>query len=522
MLRFLPQDGLRTASWAAPLVIALAVVLLLSSPALTSGQAPQATGPPTPTRVDAAVALPPGGNFSTYLGNVERTSSSHSEKLINLTTAGSLHLLWSYDTGKEPVQSQPVEQDGIVYFGANTGYEYALYAINGTLLWKTFLGLANTDSACNRTEGVTSTATVEGSHLYVDGGSPYFYTLNSNTGAVEWQTPVGSGTNAEGFYDWSSPLVSAQRAYVGIASQCDQPLVQAGVDEFSLTTHDLVKSFDTSAPAPNGSSVWGSPSLNAETNTLFVATGDPYGASLTEYSESILALNATTLAVKAKWQVPVLQTVPDGDFGVTPTLFTPSGGYPMVTAANKNGILYALYQSNLTLAWEAPLCCTDVEDEHISTAWGGGYVYAVSSDTTVGGVSYNSSVRAFNPRTGVVVWAKGFSDSSYDGYAAPLWVNGLLIVPDEHTLLVLNAKTGATIYQYNQPGHFQAAASISRGEVFVGSSDGRVYAFGPTSLPNRAGAHAPGVASGLPGAPGTRVQSTSGWRKNARGRSVEL
>ncbi len=428
-----------------------------------------------------------GGNFSTYLGNDERTSSTHSANLTSTSDAQALQLVWRFDA-EAAVQSQPVEQNGIVYFGGNTGDEYALSANNGTLLWKTFLGLANSDPMCHCVEGVISTATVVGRHLYVDGGYPYLYALNSSTGSVEWRVPIGNGTNAQGFYDWSSPLVYDRHAYVGIASDCDQPLVQAGVDEFSLSTHSLVKYFDTSRPAPNGSSIWGSPSLNPATRTVFVTTGNPYGEAATPYSESVIALDASTLAVKATWQVPPTQSAQDGDFGVTPTLFTPSGGYPMLTAADKNGLLYAFYQSNLTVAWAASLCSPD-SGEHISTAWGGGHVYAVSGETAIAGVEYNSSVRAFNPLTGTVVWARGFSEPSYYGYASPLWVNGLLIVPDGHALLVLNAKNGATLYHYTPPGHFVAAASIAGGEIFVGSSDGQVYAFatpsGSGGLPSR-------------------------------------
>ncbi|MGA3021816.1 MAG: PQQ-binding-like beta-propeller repeat protein [Thermoplasmata archaeon] len=422
--------------------------------------------------------LAPGGDFSTYLGNEERTSSSSSEHLINLTTAPSLHVLWAYNVKNNQVESQPVEQNGIVYFGANDGYEYALYATNGTLLWKSFLGQDTNDTPCGFPQGVTSTATVVGANLYVDGGYPYFYALNSSTGAIVWRAPIGNGTSALGNYDWSSPLIYDNNAYVGIASQCDFPLVQAGVDEFSLTTHALVGYFDSSVPAQNGSSIWGSPSVNPTTNTIFVATGNAYEATSTTYSESILALNATTLAVQAAWQVPAAQRVVDSDFGVTPTLFTPAGGFPMVSVANKNGYLYAFYQSNLTLAWEHLICCQDSsQDEHISTAWGGGYVYVVSPITTIGGVTYNSSVRAFNPLTGAIVWQEGFSQTSYDGYAAPLWVNQLLIVPDQGTLFVLNATTGAILYQDTVPGHFVAAASISRGEIFAGTSHDKVVAF---------------------------------------------
>jgi outer membrane protein assembly factor BamB len=427
----------------------------------------------------ASLPLVVGGDFPTYLGNVERTSSTSSEQLINLSTAPELHLLWKHNVGGA-VMSQPVEQNGTIYFGSVTGDEYAVDATNGTLLWQTFLGQDANDSGCgDNLLGVTSTASAVGANLYVDGGFPYFYALNSSTGAVEWRALIG-GSDTQGYYDWSSPLIYGGNAYVGISSDCDAPLVPAGVDEFSLSSHELVGYFNTSVPAEIGSSIWGSPSVNPATNTIYFTTGNALGTSRTTYDEAIVALNATTLAVQAEWQVPAGAVGADNDFGVTPTLFTPPGGYPMVTAANKNGVLYAFYQANLTLAWQQPVCCQEIQDDHISTAYGGGYVFAVGSATTIGGVSFNSSVTAFNPLTGSVVWQDGLSQSSFLGYAAPTWVNNVLIVPDQGALILLNANTGAVLYRDAVGGNIQAAASVARGEIFAGSSSGSVVAFDVT------------------------------------------
>jgi len=427
--------------------------------------------------VDPSIPLATGSDYPTYLGNVERTSSSTSDPLVNVSTAPRLHLLWNYSADGQMVESQPVEQNGITYFGGASGYEYALYASNGTFLWKTFLGQADSDTDCPGVLGVTSSATVAGSTLYVDGGYPYLYALNSTTGAIEWQTSIGV-SNALGYYDWSSPLIYNNDAYVGIASECDAPLVPAGIDEISLASHLLVGHFNTSTPESVGSSIWGSPSVNPTTNTLFFATGNPLGRSVTKYGNSILALNATTLQLQANWQVPLNEWVGDGDFGVTPTLFTPAGGTPMVTVADKNGILYAFYQSNLTLAWQQRICCqVGSHNEQVSTSFGGGYVYAVGAATVIAGVDYASTVSAFNPLSGQTVWQDTFPLTSSNGYAAPLWVNGLLIVPDQGTLLLLNASSGNVLRQIEVGGYIQAAASVSRGELFVGSTSGNVDAF---------------------------------------------
>ncbi len=166
-------DCIRSGSGQLALVVGLAVLFAISPPAigLASGHSEVVSARLEPQA--PALTLAPGGNFTTYLGNEERTSSSLSEQLINLSTAPTLHELWSFDAGGEAVQSQPVEQNGISYFGGASGYEYAVYMTNGTLLWETFLGQADSDPGCPYPLGVTSSATVLGETLYVDGGYPY-------------------------------------------------------------------------------------------------------------------------------------------------------------------------------------------------------------------------------------------------------------------------------------------------------------------------------------------------------------
>jgi outer membrane protein assembly factor BamB len=461
--------------------VALGVVFLFvlsstMSPSVNPRSPPVLSVAPAPS---VTPTLPPGGNFSTYLGNPQRTSSSTTELLVNSTTAPQLHRLWSYATGSS-VQSQPIVQNGTVFFGASNGYEYAVGAVNGTLLWKTFLGQDTSDPGCGYgTLGVTSTATWFGGNLYVDGGSPSLYSLNPSNGSINWNVSLG-GSDAQGYYDWSSPLVYKGQVYVGIASECGNPLVAAGLDEFSIKTHHLSAYFNSSYPDRNGSSIWGSPSIDPLTNTVFVTTGYPYANTTTKYSQSIVSLNASTLDYQSSWRVPPSQEVASGGFGTTPTVFTPFDGYPMVAAPNKNGYLYAWLQSNLSgTLWQQKICCTSGDAQYISTAWGGGYLYAVTpaAEIKATGVVYNSTVRAFGPLTGKPIWSDGFSQSSLGAYAAPLWVNGLLVVPDQDTLLFLNGTTGKVLFQFNGTGGlFEAPASVSRGEIFAASTNGDVYA----------------------------------------------
>jgi outer membrane protein assembly factor BamB len=418
------------------------------------------------TSPGTAGGFPPSSNFPTYLGNDARTGSAGWQGPINASEAHRLHVLWNFHAGAY-LWAQPIVANGAVFIGGDDGYEYAINATNGNLLWKAFLGVDNSaPPACGSTLGVTSTATIVGGTLYVNGGSSDFYALNSSTGRTLWHLPVG-GSEKNGFYLWSSPLIDNRSAYVAIASRCDDPLVPAGLERVSLQTHREIADFNSSQPDPNGSSIWGSPSLDEKTDSIFVATGNPNGSIVSTYSESIVSLNGSTLRPQASWQVPANQTVSDGDFGTTPTLFDLKAGTPIVTAENKNGYVYAWYQSNLTLLWQDKIATTP--GDHYPTAEVNGRLFAVGQGFSKGAVTYNSSISAIDPATGKYLWRVGTNSTPESGYAAPMVLNGVLVIPVGQTLYVLDAATGTVLYTSSPGGIFvpPASVSVARGEIFA-------------------------------------------------------
>jgi polyvinyl alcohol dehydrogenase (cytochrome) len=449
-----------------PLIVGIALAVCISGTWVGhSFSGPSGSGAFQSSTAVSTLALGTGSNYPTYLGNVERTDNAGSQGPISTLNAHSLQPLWSYATGGS-VWSQAIVVNGVVYFGSSDGYEYALDATNGTFLWKTFLGVDGKDAGCPGTPGVTSTPTYLDHRLYLSGGNSTFYSLNATNGRILWQLPIG-GTDAQGFYLWASPLIYKDSAYVGIASQCDVPLVPAGLEKVSLATHREVAYFNSSVPNPNGSSIWGTPSINERTNTIYVTTGNPYGRETSKYGESIIALNATTLSVVASWQVPPAQTIGDGDFGVTPTLFNLANGLGVVTAENKNGYLYEWYQSNLTLVWEDQIA--SVKDDHFSTSEAYGSLFAVGLGATIGATYYDSSISAINPDNGAYLWRVGINSSADDDYAPALIVNHVLAVPVARTLHVLDAATGQGLYKDLPGGIMTPPASSSRGEIFAGA-----------------------------------------------------
>jgi outer membrane protein assembly factor BamB len=457
---------------------AIVLVLLLGPAFPTTGASsghenppPSAPRQPPVSLASAPALLPPGGDFPTYLGNIQRDGTPQHEQLITAATAATLHPLWNF-TASGAFDAQAIVVGGVVYLGNLDGDEYALNSLTGAQLWSTYLGQDTQDPGCGTSAlGIVSSPTVSGNNLYLYGGDANFYAVNIHTGKVAWSAQVGN--LSQGYFGWGSPLVRGNYAYVGIASRCDKPLVPGGLVQISLASHKVVALFNTTSPGLVGSSIWSTPSFNSSSNTLFATTGNQNGTTPRGLGESILALNATTLQLEHYWQVPVNQTVTDSDFGSTPTLFTPKGGPAMVAAVNKNGIAYAWYQSNLTLAWELNLSSTTT----ISTmAWSGLHLYVMGPTTVIRSHTYPSSVRELNPKTGQVIWQDGLS-IPHTGYASPFWVNSALIVAENQSVEVLNAMNGKLLASWLVNGSIESPPTVSRGEVYVSTGHGHLYAF---------------------------------------------
>jgi outer membrane protein assembly factor BamB len=478
-------------------------------PSSGGGAASPAT-PPLLTSASAPTILPPGGDTPTYLGSVQRYGTPQLEQLINASDAASLRPLWTFnETGS--IESQPIVDRGVVYLGGVNGYEYAINSLTGAMIWQTFLGQATGDVGCGTTPlGIVSSPTVSGNTLLLYGGNDSFYDLNAVNGHVLWDVPVGSAS--QGYFGWGSPLVFKGYPYVGVASRCDKPLVPGGLLQISLSAHKVVNFFNTTAPGLVGNSIWSTPSLNATSNTIFVTTGNQNGTDPRGLGESIISLNATTLQMLHYWQVPAAQAVVDSDFGSTPTLFTPKGSPAMVAAVNKNGLLYAWYQSNLSLAWERNVSSGTTVT---SASWSGSHLYVLAPATEIGANAYSSSLRELNGTTGAIIWQDGFS-IPHSGYASPLWVRGTVIVAENQTVQIVNGVNGKVLETLSVAGSIAAPPTVSRGELYVDTGFGHLYAFDLTlqvkpsvSVPE--GGEAPLIEDFTPGVQGGLPQYSYNW-----------
>lgn len=428
-------------------------------------------------------AATPGGDWPTYMHDAARTGVADGESILSPSNASRLTRLWSFKTGAG-IAAQPIIVNGTVYIGSWDGYEYALDAVTGALKWKTYLGI--TDARCiPEITGVTSSATVQNGVVYVGGGDSYWYALDANTGAVLWKVFTANNNLNVGYYNWASPLIYNGNAYIGLASDCDNPLTQGKLLMVNLATHLVVKTLNIVNNGEEGGTIWSSPAVDAATNTLYLTTGN-MTLITQKLAQSMLALDATTLAVKGVWQTPYSQSNEDSDWGGTPILINAPNGRQLVVANNKNGFIYAFDRNNVSAGpiWEDPAyiggTCPDCGDGSVSPGtYGDGMLFMAGGNTQVGKVGYGGAVRAIDPLTGKYIWQHGTPGFIL---AALTYANGLLIDGEGPVIEVLNAKTGERLFSYQTGADIYGSASVSHGQIFVGSQDGYVYSFGLASV----------------------------------------
>jgi outer membrane protein assembly factor BamB len=399
---------------------------------------------------------------------------------------GPLEEEWSVPLGTQsvPIAAKPAVAYGRVYIGSWNGWEYAFDEASGALRWRTFLGKSDSCSG-GPARGVTSSPWLEDGVAYLGGGDSYWYALDANGGGVLWRVLVGNATAPGGHYNWSSPVAHNGYAYVGIASHCDMPLVQGKLLRVSLSTHQIANEWKVVPDGQVGGTIWTSPVLDAARNTVYVTTGNHASDSTGNnqpYSQSLVAVDATTLGIKGHWQLPASDPTPDADWPTSPTLFTDAQGRDLVSAAHKNGKVYAFLRDSLSAGpvWSRQMAAPAVGDEpgaggvYSNGFFDGQRLYYAGGRTTIGGRTVEGSIRAFNPATGATVWERALPAKTYGALTG---ANGMVVVPALDALRLLDGATGDVLFA-NDLGHsIFGAATVANGRLFIGDTGSFAHAF---------------------------------------------
>jgi outer membrane protein assembly factor BamB len=407
-------------------------------------------------------------NWTSYLFNTHHSSYNFAATSIRTGNLDRLQPVWNWVQPKSSnpaIWASPTVYNGVVYIGVESGYFYAVSESTHAVLWSIFMGTTPATAECGKSLGITSTAVVAhnaitGETVYVNAPNGQLYALNASNGAVIWHSTVDTpSTTEDDYYAWSSPLVANGHVYVGISSNCDEPLVRAGMLEFHQATGALQATWHAEPGALTGASVWGTPATSTlGDGSIFATTGNAEGASQPLYGESIVRLSGRHLTLLDHWQVPPSQRIGDGDFGGSPTDFTADldgTSTHMVGAVNKNGLYYAFRQDDLAAgpvwAWRMSAPSSAGNATSVAAAvWDGiQLIEGGGNSTTINGTTYPGSVQSLNPATGTPFWQTGLpgrvlGSPTEDGsgvVAAPVFESGT----GDLGVYLLNASTGAIL-----------------------------------------------------------------------------
>jgi len=228
-----------------PARTAATTLLLLTA----CGTAPAARTPA------AAASVTATSDWPTYGYDVTRSGTNLGETQLVKERAPALRPLWQAEIGmgRRASFSTPTVADGTVFLGSSVEEGdnfFAIDAATGMLLWSVDLG--HRAGSCTGI-GVASSAAVSAGVVVVGGGDGAYFGIDETAGTILWQHDLAAGPSG---FAWTSPLILNGRAYVGVASECDNPSVPGELRALDLRSGALVARHPFSSGTVPGGGLW--------------------------------------------------------------------------------------------------------------------------------------------------------------------------------------------------------------------------------------------------------------------------
>ena len=357
-----------------------------------------------------------------FHGGRDRVGVNQNETRINVDTAASLGLEWSFPTGGQ-IWSSPVVSGRVVYFGSDDKKVYAVDASTGTIKWSYSTG-----------DLVRSSPAVVGGVVYIGSDDNKVYALNASTGAKIWSYATGDDV------ELSSPLVARGKVFVGSLDGNVYALDKAtGAKVWSAATWAARGSFSIS-----GSTVF----VGSDKSTLWAYDADS-GAT--------------------RWTAIV-----GGRIKNTPSV---SGGIVYVGA--DDGRVYAFNARTGVLRWQTPVLsgCPVIRS---SPAIYKGKVYVVTGETC----PMDGHLYVFDAGSGTQICSHEMADYATSSVAVSSGV--ALVGSFSHQLYAFNTADCTKLWDSGftlMGGGIPSSPAVSNGTVYVGSLDDSLYAFAPGRAP---------------------------------------
>jgi outer membrane protein assembly factor BamB len=454
--------------------------------------------------LSAFAALAVSSDWPSYLHTPRHFSFNAGATTFTPSASGSVVANWTYPAAQptQPDQpgnafvASPVVSHGVVYIGADTGVFYAIDENSGQQLWHRSLGYSSHKTCQGR--GISSTATIapdasRGGEftVYVGAGNGYLYALRARDGVTVWRSRVVHiGTTENTGYNWASPTVINGHVYMGMASDCDTPLIRGGIKDFDQASGALLHTYWSVPQGSVGASVWTTPASDGKNVWATLGNGDN-GDSF-----AIVRLDVATFTLQDRWIVPNTAGT-DLDWGSSPTLFDAvlNGTLTkMVGAASKDGKYYAFNAHDLASGpvWSRKLGVSALPGGLRTTGlllaaaiWDsqGKRLFVGSNQTTIAGVTTAGSMRQLDPATGKVIWATPLSGGPIMG-SPTLSAGGVIAAatynvesPSLNQLYLLDASNGSVVNTVQQHTAVFAQPVFADTHLFIATTSGKLVAY---------------------------------------------
>ena len=360
-----------------------------------------------------------------------------------------LELKWAFGLpGSTVVSMQPAVVGDRVVIGTSVGLMLALDADSGCIDW-----VQEVDYGV-RAAPVIGPGGDEALNVYVGDTNGSFHAFDLATGDRQWSVVLDEHPDAR---ITGAATLHEGRLYVPVASleegTAEWPTYECCTFRGSIVALDAVTGAEiwktypiaeeprrtgtTSSGiqqwGPSGAGIWGTPTLDPERNTLYIATGDSYSDPVSPASDAVMALAMDTGRVRwvtqttpgDAWTAACLATNPafragcpesegpDFDFGSAVVRAVSASGEPILLAGQKSGVLYQLNPETGEIQWETRIANGGVLG---GIEWGiatdGEVVFASISDALEEAPGEAGGVAAVQIGDGAIVWeAPPFQDT---------------------------------------------------------------------------------------------------------------
>ena len=412
------------------------------------------------------------GTWGSFGGDLAHTRSSANETMI--APGNVSELMAAFNIAAPGVTATPALYKGIIYWSDWGGFVHATNLETQAELWKV-------DKSANG-GGYTGSPSVTATHVYVANRNGLLSALDRETGGVAWEIMLDAGVHT---HIWSSPIVVEEDhvLIIGIGGLGTRdngfalPASQlrsfrgsvVGID--SLSGDSLWEFGVTEEPSGAGVSVWSSAAVDTTRKLAFIGTGNNYYEPVSQYSDSLLALNYLTGEYKwhaqfsegDAWTVgTVLSGGIDGDVGATPNLFE-INGRAVVGVGDKPGRYHVHDRETGVQVWSQPLTNGSGFQGGVMApaAYQNGVIYVVSNNGTS-----SSTAFALSAVDGATLWDFDLIDPTFGG---PAIGNGVLYLGDQAgNVWALDAMSGESLWNEQLPQGRGGGFSLVDGMLFTG------------------------------------------------------